>query len=156
MKLFLVGINGKMNEIQAAIGLLNLNLYKQEQEKRAKIKALYDNGLKNVRGIRIPQMPANATNSYQYYPIVIENEYPITRDELYKKFKEINIFTRKYFYPACHDYECYKNDLSVKLADLSIVNDLKHKVLCLPFYGDLSASTTNLIIEKIKGIYINA
>ena len=151
-----VGINGKMNEIQAAIGLLNLNLYKQEQEKRAKIKALYDNGLKNVRGIRIPQMPANATNSYQYYPIVIENEYPITRDELYKKFKEINIFTRKYFYPACHDYECYKNDLSVKLADLSIVNDLKHKVLCLPFYGDLSASTTNLIIEKIKGIYINA
>ena len=145
-----VGINGKMNEIQAAIGLLNLDLYKAEQEKRAKVKAFYDENLSKIKGIRIPSMPEDVTNSYQYYPIVIEDDYPITRDELYEKFKEKNILTRKYFYPACHDYECYKNDLAVKLADLSVVDDLKHKVLCLPFYGGLEESVLSEICENIS------
>ena len=145
-----VGINGKMNEISAAIGLLNLKIYKTEQEKRAKVKALYDTKLSNIEGIRIPKMPDGVTNSYQYYPIVIEDNYPISRNELYEKFKAINILTRKYFYPACHDYECYKNDLAVKLADLSVVDDLKHKVLCLPFYGDLEENMINFICNFIQ------
>lgn len=148
-----VGINGKMNEIQASIGLLNLNLYKKEQEKRAKVKAFYDENLSKIKGIRIPKMPEGVTNSYQYYPIVIEDDYPLTRNELYEKFKKENIFTRKYFYPACHDYECYKNDLVVKLADLAVVDDLKNRVLCLPFYGDLDESILNEICKNI-GCYV--
>lgn len=139
-----------MNEFQAAMGLENLKIYKNEQEKRAKVKAFYDENLSKIKGIRIPKMPNNVTNSYQYYPIVIEDDYALTRNELYDKFKEQNILTRKYFYPACHDYNCYKNDLAVKLADLSVVNDLKHKVLCLPFYGDLQEVILNKIVEIIK------
>ena len=139
-----------MNEIQASIGLLNLNLYKKEQEKRAKVKAFYDENLSKIKGIRIPKMPEGVTNSYQYYPIVIEDDYPLTRNELYDKFKAMNILTRKYFYPACHDYECYKNDLTVKLSDLSVVNDLKNKVLCLPFYGDLNLN----VLHKINRIIL--
>ena len=145
-----VGINGKLNEIQAAVGLENLKLYKAEQEKRKRVKAFYDENLLEIKGIRIPQIPENTTNSYQYYPIVIEDDYPISRNELYEKFKAMNILTRKYFYPACTDYECYKNDLTVKLADLSIVNDLKHRVLCLPYYGTLTNEELNIICEVIK------
>ena len=145
-----VGINGKMNEIQAAIGLLNLELFEKEQEKRSKVKAIYDNGLKDIKGIKIPQMPSNTTNSYQYYPIVIEDDYDLTRNQVYEKFKELNILTRKYFYPACHDYECYKNDLAVKLADLSVVDDLKNKVLCLPYYGNLEQEVIEFICGKIQ------
>ncbi len=145
-----IGINGKMNEIQAAIGLLNLKLYKKEQEKRKKVKALYDENLFGIKGIRIPKMPDNTTNSYQYYPIIIENDYPLTRNEIYDNFKKMNIYTRKYFYPACHDYECYKNDLSVKLANLKVVNDIKHKVLCLPYYGDLETENIIKICKVLK------
>ena len=94
-------------------------------------------------------MPQGVTNSYQYYPIVIEDDYPIGRNDLYDKFKSMNIFTRKYFYPACHDYECYKNDLSVKLSKLDVVDDLKHKVLCLPYYGDLACEVQKTICEVI-------
>lgn len=145
-----VGINGKLNEIQAAVGLENLKLYKAEQEKRKQVKAFYDENLSKIKGIKIPEMPKNVTNSYQYYPIVIEGDYPISRNELYEKFKAKNILTRKYFYPACTDYECYKNDLAVKLADLSVVNDLKHKVLCLPYYGALTNEELNIICEVVK------
>ena len=145
-----VGINGKMNEIQASIGILNLDLYKAEQEKRAKVKAFYDENLSKIKGIRIPKMPLGTTNSYQYYPIVIEDDFSLTRDELYEKFKKGNIFTRKYFYPACHDYECYKNDLTVKLAELAVVDDLKNRVLCLPFYGGLERDTLQKIIGGLS------
>lgn len=144
-----VGINGKMNELQAAVGLENLKLYKVEQEKRAKVKAFYDGNLSKIKGIRIPKMPKNTTNSNQYYPIIIEDDYPITRDELYEKFKAINILTRKYFYPACTDYECYKNDLAVKLANLSVVNEYKQKVLCLPYYGTLTINELSIICGVI-------
>ena len=145
-----VGINGKMNEFCAAMGLENLKIYKKEQEKRKQIKAIYDEKLSKVKGIRIPHMPKNTTNSYQYYPIVIEDEYPLTRDELYEKFKTMDILTRKYFYPACHDYECYKNDITVKTARLRVTDDLKTKVLCLPFYGDLTKEIAEKICESIE------
>lgn len=145
-----VGINGKMNEFCAAMGLENLKIYKEEQEKRKQIKAIYDEKLSKVKGIRIPHMPQNTTNSYQYYPIVIEDEYPLTRDELYEKFKTMDILTRKYFYPACHDYECYKNDITVKTARLRVTDDLKMRVLCLPFYGDLTKEIAEKICESIE------
>lgn len=148
-----VGINGKMNEFQAAFGLLNLKIYRKEQEKRQKLKELYDNELSKIKGIRIPKMPDNVTNSYQYYPIIIEDDYPISRNEIYDRFKEENIFTRKYFYPACTDYDCYKNDLSVKLAKLPVTNNLKNKVLCLPYYGSLEKETAEYIVTKLaKGM----
>ncbi|MBO5738826.1 DegT/DnrJ/EryC1/StrS family aminotransferase [bacterium] len=145
-----IGINGKLNEIQAAIGLENLKLYKAEQEKRAKIKAFYDEKLSSIKSITIPKMPENTTNSYQYYPIIIEDDYPLTRNELYEKFKKENIYTRKYFYPVCTDYECYKNNASVEASDLKVVNNLKHKILCLPYYGALTIDELNTIYEVIK------
>lgn len=148
-----VGINGKMNEFQAAMGLENLKIYKEEQQKRAKVKAFYDEHLSKIKGIEIPKMPNNVTNSYQYYPIVIEDSYPISRNELYDRFKDKNILTRKYFYPACNDYDCYKNDLAVKLADLSVVNDKKNKVLCLPYYGDLNIEILKYICNFIEEIH---
>jgi len=132
-----VGINGKMNEVQAAIGLLNLDLYKEEQNKRKFLKEYYDSKLSSIEGIRILQMPENTTNSYQYYPIVIEENYPLTRNELYNKLREHNIYARKYFYPICSDFEPYKELPSSSPENLPVANEYKNRVLCLPFYGDL-------------------
>ena len=144
-----VGINGKMNELCAAFGLLNLDIYREEQAKREKIKEFYDEKISKIKGIRVPQMPANTTNSYQYYPIVIEDDYPITRDELYNKFREQDIMVRKYFYPACTDYDCYKNNLDVKLGRFRVTNDIKVRMLCLPYYGALTENDLERVIQVL-------
>ncbi len=143
-----IGINGKMNEIQAAVGLLNLELYEEEKQKRAEIKKIYDKNISNIPGLFIPKLTAMGTNSYQYYPIVIKDSYPLSRDELYEKFKSVNIIPRKYFYPLCSDYECYENLKSSAAENLPVANDLKNRVLCLPFYGDLTPTS----VEKICAV----
>ena len=140
-----IGINGKMNEIQAAVGLLNLNLYKEEQRKRALVKDYYDKNISGIKGIYVPQMPDNTTNSYQYYPIVINDDYPLSRNELYDKFKTYNVMTRKYFYPLCSDYECYKDLESSAKENLPVANEMKNKVLCLPYYGSLNQDVLSLV-----------
>jgi dTDP-4-amino-4,6-dideoxygalactose transaminase len=147
-----IGINGKMNEVQAVMGLLNLKIYKNEQEQRNKIYSKYVGNLSKISGITIPKMPKNTTKSFQYFPIVIEKEYPLTRDELYLKMKKFGINPRKYFYPICSDFEPYKNLESSNIENLPIANDLKNKVLCLPFYGSLEPEITDKIINIIETI----
>ena len=143
-----VGINAKMSELHAAVGLLNLEIYKNEQRARQKIKDFYDNEIGKISGIRVPQMPDNTTNSYQYYPIVIEPEYPLTRDELCTKFNEQNIFPRKYFYPVCSDFECYKDAKGI--GNLDVTNYVKHRVICLPYYGALSREDLVAVVNCLK------
>jgi len=144
-----IGINGKMNELQAAVGLLNLNIYKDEQKKRAKIKAFYDKSLSGIKGIRIPNMNNKTSNSYQYYPILLEKNYSISRDLLHEKLKQLGFITRKYFYPLCSDYDCYKNLKSSSIENLPIANDFKRRILCLPFYGDINHAHLIEICEAI-------
>jgi dTDP-4-amino-4,6-dideoxygalactose transaminase len=147
-----IGINGKMNEIQASIGLLNLELFKNEQLKRLKIKNTYIENLKNIDSITLPEMPRNVTDSFQYFPIIIEDSFSLTRNQVYEKFKKFNIYTRKYFYPICSDYEPYKNLKSSSKDNLPVANDLKNKVLCLPYYGDLDIEIVIQICETVQGI----
>lgn len=147
-----IGINGKMNEMQASIGLLNLELYEAEQRKRKRVKELYLENLKDLENIRIPKMPKNTTDSYQYFPIIIEDEFPLSRDQIYEELKKYNIFTRKYFYPICSDYEPYKNLKSSSPSNLPVANDLKNKVLCLPYYGDLESEIIIKICDFMKNL----
>jgi dTDP-4-amino-4,6-dideoxygalactose transaminase len=146
------GINGKMNEIQAVFGLLNLELLEEEKRKRAILKDFYDERIKIIKGIRIPQMSYNVKNSYQYYPIVIEDNSALNRDELYKKFRDKDILVRKYFYPLCSDYECYKHLSSSNMSNLPVANDIKNRTLCLPFYGSLETETAERIVRVLKGV----
>lgn len=145
-----IGVNGKMNEIQAAWGLLNLKLFRGEQSKRKALKEFYDIGLSKVKGIRIPKMPEFVTNSYQYYPIIIEDSFPYSRNELYDYFKKFGIYTRKYFYPLCSDYECYKDLEFSRKENLPVANDLKNRVLCLPFYGSLITNSKQVVAKIVE------
>ena len=145
-----IGINGKMNEFQASMGLLNLKLFKKEQINRLKIKKLYIEQLTDIKNIRIPQMPKNTTDSCQYFPILIEDNFPLTRDQVYSELKKCNVLARKYFYPICSDYKPYIHLKSSSINNLPLANDIKYKVLCLPYYGSLNSEIVVQICNIIK------
>jgi len=145
-----IGINGKMNELQAAIGLLNLKLFEEEKRKRQIIKSIYAENLKAMNGIRLIQMPENVTDSMQYFVIRIDKEiFGLSRDEVYSKLKEYNVFARKYFYPLCSEYQPYQRLPSSGKDNLPVANKIKNEVLCLPFYGALGKENVGKICEII-------
>lgn len=145
------GINAKLNEVQAAYGLLQLKYIDGFITKRKKITELYQRLLKDVRGIRfIPDM-AGVTYGYSYFPILVEEDfYGISRDALYDKLKENNIFSRRYFYPLISSFEPYRELPSATSINLSVATNIALQVLCIPIYVELEEVDIVRICSIIK------
>lgn len=145
------GLNGKMNELQAAIGLVNLKLIDIEREMRRKIVDIYTQNLSGIPGISVFEIPEGVKRSYQYFVIRIGDEFGRSRDEVYAEFKKYNIFARKYFYPLCSDYACYRHLPSSDPENLPVAGKIVREVLCLPLYGGLGLDEAEKICAILKG-----
>jgi len=145
------GINAKLNEVQAAYGLLQLKYIDGFIARRKEITQLYQSLLKDVAGIRFLPDMENVTHSYSYFPILIdEKNYGISRDALYEKLKENNIFSRRYFYPLITNFEPYKELPSATSENLPVANKVALEVLCLPIYVELSLINVESIVNIIR------
>jgi dTDP-4-amino-4,6-dideoxygalactose transaminase len=144
------GINAKMNEVQAVMGLLQLKHYMANYEQRKIIYIEYKNQLKGIQGIRYLEPNVNISYNYSYYPIFInEKEYGMSRDNLYKKLKDNNIFSRRYFYPLISNFPTYNGLESANKNSLSIANKLADQVICLPIYSKLGIDNLDKICKLI-------
>lgn len=143
------GINGKMSEINAAFGLLQLKHMNTVLKKRHDVVARYTHSLNNVRGIHLLVKPHNPDANYSYFPILINEHYPLSRDELYTKLKKYNIHTRRYFFPLISSFPMYCDLPSAHMDNLPIASKAANEVLCLPIYPDLSAEDQQKIINLI-------
>lgn len=143
------GINGKMSEINAAFGLLQLQHIDAVLERRCKIDALYRKLLADVPGIHCLCNSGESSANYAYFPILVEKDYPLERDELYAFLKENNIFGRRYFYPLISEFPMYRDLPSAHRKNLSTANEASRKVLCLPIYPALSNDEVFAIAEVI-------
>lgn len=143
-----VGMNCKMNEFQAAMGLCNLRHIDEEIEKRKKVFNCYIENLKSIVGIKIPKIKKEVQSNYSYFPIVVEDKYPLSRDELIQVLNEENIYPRKYFYPLVSDFKCYKDHYDSN--ETPIAKDIANKVMTLPLYADLALEDVDRICNIIK------
>lgn len=143
------GINGKMNELQAAIGLLQLRDFHDVLDKRRIVDEAYRSGLAGLRGIRcLPERPPGTSN-YSYFPILVGPEYPLTRDQLYERLKSRGIRCRRYFYPLISDFPMYRGLPSSSHANLPVAARTAQQVLCLPIYPDLRDDSIQEVIDGI-------
>lgn len=144
------GINGKMSEFQAAFGLLQLKHVNKAIAHRERLDQRYREMLRDVKGITIPELPPGANSNYSYFPVLIEKDYPLTRDELYQKLKDVGILSRRYFYPLISDMPMYRGLSSANVENLPCAGKIANKVLCLPIYAELSTQEQEIIIRTIK------
>ena len=148
-----IGINAKMNEFQAAMGLVNLRHVDSEIAKRQKVAECYRENLKGVKGIKSINDISGVKHNYAYFPIVIdENQFGMTRNMLYEKLTEYNVVARKYFYPLTIDFQCYKGRFN---ADIPNARFVAERVLTLPMYGSLALQDVTMICNIIKSIFNN-
>ena len=145
-----VGLNGKMNELQAALGLEVLRELDVEIRRREQVLRRYRERLGNVAGLRLmPQLP-DVDSSYQYCTIRIDAaSFGRSRDGIQALLKTYNVFARKYFFPLCSDYDCYRDLPSAKADCLPISQTAASQVLCLPLYGALPLDAVDAICDII-------
>ena len=141
-----IGGNAKMNEFQAAMGLCNLEELDRNIEKRKKILLKYRELLQDVKGIKLNCLQENVVYNYAYFPIVVEDAYGMTRDELSELLESYEIYPRKYFYPISNEFPIYENCKG----KTPIAKDISERVLTLPLYADLSLGDVDRICDIIK------
>ncbi len=143
------GINAKMNELQAAFGLLQLKHIDKAIDRRREIDMQYRNQLDSIKGILCTPLPANTIYNHAYFPILIEKEYPLSRDELNDKLRQYGIFPRRYFYPLISEFPMYRGLPSAAMSNLPIAREVAAQVLCLPIYPDLDNESVSRIASII-------
>lgn len=145
------GINAKMNEVQAAFGLLQLKHIDGAIKKRKDIAERYREKLSEIKGVTFFNEIENVTHSYTYFPILIDfTVYGKKRDDVYELLKKNNIYSRRYFYPLISNFSAYKSLLSAGRDNLSTANMIAEKVLCLPIYPELKNTDIDKICRIIK------
>lgn len=135
------GINGKMSEFSAALGLLQLGYIGQALDRRKAIDTAYRSQLRNVKGIHCLDDSGEKVSNYAYFPILVDDDYPVSRDVLYQRFKQIGIHPRRYFYPLISEFPMYRGFPSARSENLSVATNASRKVLCLPMYPNLADET---------------
>jgi len=145
------GINGKMNEVQAAFGLLQLDHIEAMLARRRSIDARYREALGGMPGIRLLEWVPDALANGSYFPIFVEPDFPLSRDGLYDHLREHGVHGRRYFYPLISDMPMYRQRPSADRANLPVAARLADEVLCLPIHPDLPAEDQAMVIDLIAG-----
>jgi dTDP-4-amino-4,6-dideoxygalactose transaminase len=144
------GINAKMNEFQAALGVLQLKRIEEDIRKRKEITEIYRAGLNEIKGIKIFSDIPDVSHNYSYFPILIdERVYGKSRDEVYELLKKNDIYTRRYFYPLISHFPTYRSLDSAHPENLPISEKISRQVLCLPIYPDIGIGTVEKIVSII-------
>jgi dTDP-4-amino-4,6-dideoxygalactose transaminase len=144
------GINGKMDEFNAALGILQLKYIDENIKKRRKIAYLYDEKLEANKNIKRVSFSEGYNNNYSYYPIIVGENYFLSRDDLYEKLKTLGFFSRRYFYPLISNLPIYKDLASSKKSNLPIANKISNQILCLPIWPDIEIKAIEEICEVIN------
>lgn len=146
------GINGKMNEVQASYGLLQLKYIDGWIAKRKAVSERYRSRLAGVKGLKMLPEPRDCGLPYSYFPVFIEaGDYGMARDEVYEKLKEYNVFGRRYFYPLISSFSSYRDLPSAAAGNLPVAVKTADRVLCLPIYSDLDLDSVEKICDMLEG-----
>ena len=145
------GINGKMSELQAALGRIVLRHVSVERQRRAAIRQVYEQRLCGITGLRLHAQPAGTTDSLQYLVLRVNAaQASCNRDTLHERLKRYNIITRKYFHPLCSNYDCYRHLPTASPQHLPNAYRVASEVLVLPLYGALTADDVHRICDAIQ------
>lgn len=145
------GINGKLNEVSAAFGLLQLKHIDQALLRRKEIDGYYREHLVGVRGIKCLERVSQAFDNNAYFPVFVEEGFSLSRDELHHYLRDNDVHVRRYFYPLISDFPMYSGLPSAAPANLPVAQSVASRILCLPIYPTLGKSDIDRVVQLIAG-----
>lgn len=148
-----IGINGKLSELHAALGLTVLDLFDEEVAARGRLVTLYRDRLKDVEGISMQRVESETVPNHAYFTMEIDADlFGVSRDQLHRALRAENVVTRKYFHPLCSDNPAYRSLPSAQPDRLPSAYRLASRILCLPLYGELTVEAVELVTECLLAV----
>jgi dTDP-4-amino-4,6-dideoxygalactose transaminase len=144
------GINGKVSEINAAFGLLQLKHVDAAIERRRQVDERYRRELARVPGLTVPMLGKPARANYSYFPVLVDSQFRVSRDDLHRRMVSRNLYTRRYFYPLISDFPMYRGLVSARPENLPVASDVASKVLCLPISSNLTDDDQTRVIDALR------
>ncbi|MFC0876139.1 DegT/DnrJ/EryC1/StrS family aminotransferase [Saccharicrinis sp. FJH2] len=144
------GINAKMNEFSAVMGLLQLNHFDDILCKRQTVAERYRKNLEGINGLRFMHEMSGVGHNNAYFPVFVGNNYPLDRDTLYQTLKDQNIYGRRYFYPLISWLDSYRDLPSSNASNLPVAEKMAKQVICFPIYPDLNLDIVDLICDILN------
>ena len=145
-----IGINGKLSEFNAAVGLTQLGYFNEVVEIRGQRERLYRELLTDVDGISLFNPARQVVRNYSYFPIFVGADYSLSRDDLYAALRGKDIFARRYFYPLIPEFPPYRNLQSGSSANLPVATTVSRQVLCLPLHPMLTEAEVRKVCDVIR------
>ena len=143
------GINGKLSEVHAALGIVQLRHFAEVVRLRSVIDRNYRLGLRDVSGLTCLSFPEDFQHNFSYFPVLVRSRGDLTRDSLCEFLEAEGVFARKYFYPLISDMPAYKNLETARNDRLTVARDAADSILCLPIYPDLTGAEVDRVIRLI-------
>ena len=145
-----VGLNGKMNEFQAAVGLLGLQRIEEVRERRAGIAAIYRERLACVDGVQPLAAPRPTVANEAYFPVFVRAPWPTSRDELQRALKTRGVVARRYFHPTIAALPHYHHHPSASSRNLPNATAAAERVLCLPLHTGMTDDDAHRVVDAIE------
>ena len=128
-----LGINAKLPEVSAAMGLASLNSLENYRETNRRNTTRYQARLEKTAGLRIRPAPVGERSNYQYVIAELDEDLPVgARDALYRALRAEGVLARRYFYPGCHQMSPYGSLAQPAVTTLRHTDSLCQRVLCFP------------------------
>jgi dTDP-4-amino-4,6-dideoxygalactose transaminase len=151
-----LGINGKMNEIEAVMGLTSLEHMDEIIATNRNNYLEYRKELANIPGLRLMDYEEDERNNFQYIVLEVEKKAGVSRDFLHELFHAEGILVRRYFYPGCHRMEPYRSldpqvNNSLPLTERACAN-----MLCLPTGQAIGTEQIRAICALLRYVVLNS
>ncbi len=145
-----VGLNGKLNEFQAALGCVQLAHVDRYIEARRAVDARYRKLLGGIPGVRLFAPHSHGKSNYYSFPLMLTADYPYTCDEVLQRLRATGIHARRYFNPLISDFPMYRHLPSAAPENLPVASDISARILCLPLFPDLSEEVQQRICALFR------
>jgi len=150
------GLNAKLPETSAALGLTNLKKFDEVVEKSQRTYEAYAQGLSDVQQIELFHFNDNESHNYHYVSLLLDGNCPLSRDEIIQTMHAENILARRYFFPGCHQLEPFKSLSVMTDNQLPVTETIAQNVLILPAGSQISSTEITLVCDLLCFILENA
>lgn len=146
------GLSARMSELHGAVGLLSMRRAAQLIESRLRLIDRYRDFARSLNGCSVQDYPDDRTSSGNYFVLFVHDSAAISRDDLFRGLKDLNIQSKRYFYPPVHAQALFRDKPHRVVGDLPVTWACSKSALALPLYSHMTEEQQQIVFQALDSL----